>query len=62
MRHLADEVSRCGCYYDQIRHFVDCIQAGRKPNVTFADGVIVNRVMDAAYASARSGTWQSIGP
>ena len=55
-----DEYWRYG-YYDQIRHFVECIGTGAKPKLTFADGVVVNRVMDAAYASAQSGTWQAIG-
>ena len=54
-----DEYWRYG-YYDQIRAFVDCIRTGEKPKVTFADGVIVNRVMDAAYASAKAGKWQPI--
>ena len=54
-----DEYWRYG-YYDQIRHFVECIQIGATPKVTFADGVVVNRIMDAAYASARTGGWQPI--
>jgi predicted dehydrogenase len=54
-----DEYWRYG-YYDQILHFVDCIRRGTTPKATFADGVAVNRVMDAAYASAASGTWQPI--
>jgi predicted dehydrogenase len=56
-----DEYWRYG-YYDQIRQFVDCIRHGRKPALTFADGVVVNRIMDAAYASARAGGWQAIAP
>ena len=54
-----DEYWRYG-YYDQIRHFVECIHTGATPKLTFAEGVVVNRVMDAAYASAKSGTWQAI--
>lgn len=54
-----DEYWRYG-YYDQIRQFVECLREGRRPALTFDDGVIVNRVMDAAYASARSGSWQPI--
>lgn len=56
---IVDEYWRYG-YYDQIRHFVECIRTGAAPKLTFADGVVVNRVMDAAYASAKSGTWQAI--
>jgi len=54
-----DEYWRYG-YYDQIRHFVECIQTGRAPRLSFAEGVVVNRIMDAAYLSAKSGTWQAI--
>jgi predicted dehydrogenase len=55
-----DEYWRYG-YYDQIRQFVECIQTGARPKVTFADGVAVNRIMDAAYASAAAGGgWRDI--
>lgn len=55
-----DEYWRYG-YYDQIRHFVECVRDGTRSRVSFADGVAVSRVMDAAYASAASGTWHPIG-
>lgn len=54
-----DEYWRYG-YYDQIRQFVECIQTGRAPKLSFAEGVVVNRIMDAAYLSANAGTWQAI--
>jgi predicted dehydrogenase len=54
-----DEYWRYG-YYDQIRHFVDCIQTGSAPKLGFDAGVVVNRIMDAAYASANTGRWQAI--
>jgi len=54
-----DEYWRYG-YYDQIRHFVECVRDGTRSRVSFADGVAVSRVMDAAYASAASGSWHSI--
>ena len=54
-----DEYWRYG-YYDQIRHFVECIRTGRAPKLGFAEGVVVNRIMDAAYLSAKSGGWQPI--
>jgi predicted dehydrogenase len=54
-----DEYWRYG-YFDQIRHFVECVRTGSKPKVTFDDGVVVNRIMDAAYASARTGGWTPI--
>ena len=40
-----DEYWRYG-YYDQIRHFVECVRTGTTPKVTFADGVVVNRAFD----------------
>lgn len=54
-----DEYWRYG-YYDQIRHFIDCIRDCTKPLLTFEDGVAVNRVMDRAYASNDSGGWQTV--
>lgn len=54
-----DEYWRYG-YYDQIRHFIDCVRDGITPMLTFEHGVEVNRVMDSAYASGREGTWQSV--
>jgi len=39
-------------YYDEIRHFVECLREGRTPMLTFRDGWEVNRIIDQAYASA----------
>lgn len=47
-------------YVHELRHFVDCLRRGRKPLETFADGLIVNEIMDAAYSSMRSGRWIKI--
>jgi predicted dehydrogenase len=47
-------------YYDQIRHFVECLRGGSTPLLTFEDGLAVNRIVDAAYASARSGAWEPV--
>jgi predicted dehydrogenase len=54
-----DEYWRYG-YYDQLRHFVDCVRNKTTPYLTFLEGVAVNRIMDAAYASARSGRWEQV--
>jgi predicted dehydrogenase len=54
-----DEYWRYG-YYDQLRHFVDCVRNKTTPYLTFVEGVAVNRIMDAAYASARSGRWEQV--
>jgi predicted dehydrogenase len=43
-----------------MRHFVDCFAAGIEPLETFADGLVVNRVLDACYASMRSGVWEKV--
>jgi predicted dehydrogenase len=44
-------------YLDEMREFVASISAGRKPSETFEDGLIVNRIIDAAYESARKSKW-----
>ena len=47
-------------YYDQIRHFVECVRTGSTPMLTFADGLQVNRIIDAAYRSNESRSWQAV--
>lgn len=47
-------------YVHELRHFVDCLRRGRRPLETFEDGLAVNEVMDAAYASMRSGRWERV--
>jgi predicted dehydrogenase len=47
-------------YYDEIRHFVECLREGRTPMLTFRDGWEVNRIIDQAYASSRSGKWENL--
>jgi predicted dehydrogenase len=47
-------------YYDQIRQFVECVRDGHPPLLTFEDGLEVNRIIDAAYASGRSGAWEPV--
>ena len=39
---------------------VEAFRAGREPRETFADGLIVNQILDAAYRSMRSGRWEPI--
>jgi hypothetical protein len=38
----------------------DSIDEGRDPRESFYDGYVVNVVMDAVYASARSGRWEPV--
>lgn len=48
-------------YHEEMRHFVECVAAGRQPRETYADGVVVNRVLDACYRSMRSRRWEAVG-
>jgi predicted dehydrogenase len=40
---------------------VTAFREGRPPQETFADGLIVNQILDAAYRSIRSGQWEPVG-
>ena len=39
---------------------VNAFRDGRKPQETFEDGLIVNRILDAAYRSMQSGHWEPV--
>ncbi|HEX8940744.1 MAG TPA: Gfo/Idh/MocA family oxidoreductase [Candidatus Limnocylindrales bacterium] len=39
---------------------VAALRAGREPRETFRDGLAVNRILDAAYRSMRSGAWERV--
>jgi predicted dehydrogenase len=54
------EEARAYGFSQEMRHFVDCFAAGIEPLETFADGLVVNRVLDACYASMRSGVWEKV--
>ncbi|MEJ7748400.1 MAG: Gfo/Idh/MocA family oxidoreductase [Candidatus Limnocylindrales bacterium] len=41
---------------------VTAFRDGRAPQETFEDGLIVNKVLDAAYRSIESGRWEPIEP
>ena len=43
-----------------MRHFVERFAAGIPADETFDDGFIVNCVLDACYASMRSGVWEKV--
>jgi len=47
-------------YYDEISHFVECVREHKKPMLTFRDGLEVNRIIDKAYDSGRSGKWEDL--
>jgi predicted dehydrogenase len=44
-------------YLPEMTHFIGAIAAGKEPCETFEDGLIVNKIIDAAYASARTSRW-----
>jgi hypothetical protein len=56
---VGDEVAELG-YVDMFTDMFDAMDAGRAPTETFYDGYVVNSVMDACYASARSGRWEPV--
>jgi predicted dehydrogenase len=41
---------------------VESFRVGRAPRETFEDGLMVNRILDAAYRSMESGRWESVEP
>lgn len=47
-------------YHEEMRHFVECVASGRQPRETYADGVAVNRIVDACYRSMKSKHWESV--
>lgn len=47
-------------YQEEMRHFVECVATGKTPRETFADGVVVNRVVDACYRSMQSKKWEAV--
>ena len=44
-------------YQAEMRHFVECARDGATPRETYADGYIVNVVLDAGYESMRTRKW-----
>ena len=56
---IPDEARVYG-YHEEMRHFVECFVAGEQPRENFVDGYIVNCVLDAAYASMKSGHWEPV--
>jgi predicted dehydrogenase len=47
-------------YREEMRHFVECVANNRMPRETFADGFVVNCVLDAAYRSAETKRWEPV--
>jgi predicted dehydrogenase len=55
-RPLPEEAFAYG-YQAEMRHFVECARDGKEPRETYADGYIVNCILDAGYESIRSRKW-----
>ena len=43
-----------------MRHVVEAFRDGVAPRETFRDGFVVNAIIDAAYRSMRSGSWEAV--
>jgi predicted dehydrogenase len=56
---VGDELSELG-YVDMFTDMFDALEETRAPMESFYDGYVVNAVMDAVYASAKSGRWEPV--
>jgi predicted dehydrogenase len=56
------EEARAYGFSQQMRHFTECFAAGARPAETFEDGYVVNCILDACYASMKSGQWEGVEP
>jgi predicted dehydrogenase len=56
---VGDEFHDLG-YVDMFTDMFDSIDEGRVPRESFYDGYVVNVVMDAVYASAKTGRWEPV--
>ncbi len=56
---MVEEYRKYG-YVGEIEHFVEAIRNAREPDSTFREGLEVNRVIDAMYASARERVWKEV--
>ncbi|MCQ6961445.1 Gfo/Idh/MocA family protein [Mucilaginibacter aquariorum] len=56
---VGDEVNELG-YNHMFTDMFEAIEQNRPPAETFYDGYVVNAIIDAAYASAKSGVWEPV--
>ena len=54
------EETRAYGFSQQMRHFCQHFDAGTRPDETFEDGVIVNRIIDACYRSMKTHAWEKV--
>jgi predicted dehydrogenase len=47
-------------YLFELQHFIKCVGGGEMPRETFKDGYTVNCILEACYASIKSGRWEPI--
>jgi predicted dehydrogenase len=59
-RPLPEEAFAYG-YQAEMRHFVECVRAGKTPRETYEDGYISNCVLEAGYESMTAGRWVAVG-
>lgn len=56
---VGDEAHALG-YKNMFMDMLNAIDEGRAPMETFYDGYVVNAIMDACYASAKSKKWEAV--
>ena len=56
---VGDEVHELG-YVNMFTDMFNAMEAGTKPREDFYDGYVVNAVMDACFASAKSKKWEPV--
>jgi predicted dehydrogenase len=56
---VGDEVGSLG-YLEMFTDMFDALDKGTTPRETFYDGYVVNAIIDAAYASIQSKSWQPV--
>jgi hypothetical protein len=56
---VGDETAALG-YVEMFTDVLDALETDRPPVETFYDGYVVNAIIDAAYASVRSKSWEPI--
>jgi predicted dehydrogenase len=47
-------------FFDMFSEFLNCIERNTRPNENFEQGYVVNEIIDAAYRSMRSRTWERV--
>ena len=54
-----NEVEAYG-FRNELQHFVHSVLEGKQPRETFEDGLLVNKVVEAAYRSVKSRRWEDV--